>query len=149
MGKLRIYLDNCCFNRPYDDQTQERIYLEALAKMHIQQMIIDEKIEFVWSYVLEYENSRNPYSLRKTPIRDFSYLCAEFIDKSKEKEIIKLAYKIKEAGIKEKDSLHIACAIYSDCDYFITTDDRLFSYQTSKIKIQEPIQFIRETEEKL
>jgi len=26
---MRIYLDMCCFNRPYDDQTQTRIHLEA------------------------------------------------------------------------------------------------------------------------
>lgn len=24
-----IYLDNCCYNRPFDDQTQERIHLES------------------------------------------------------------------------------------------------------------------------
>ena len=47
MGKIKIYLDNCCFNRPYDDQTQERIYLESIAKMYIQQLIVDNKIEFV------------------------------------------------------------------------------------------------------
>ena len=31
----RIYLDNCCFNRPYDDQTQLNIYLETQAKLHV------------------------------------------------------------------------------------------------------------------
>ena len=30
--KLRIYLDNCCFNRPYDDQSQLRISLETQAR---------------------------------------------------------------------------------------------------------------------
>lgn len=149
MDKIKIYLDNCCFSRPYDDQTQERIYLEALAKMYIQQLIVENKIEFVWSYVLEYENSRNPYLLRKTSIRDFSYRCLEYIHKGKENEIVMLAHEIMGTGIKEKDSLHIACAIYSSCDYFITTDDRLLRYYTEKIKIQEPLQFIRETEGKL
>ena len=28
--KMRIYLDNCCFNRPYDDQSQLRILLETM-----------------------------------------------------------------------------------------------------------------------
>jgi hypothetical protein len=27
--QYKIYLDACCFNRPFDDQTQSRIYLEA------------------------------------------------------------------------------------------------------------------------
>jgi hypothetical protein len=35
----RIYLDNCCFNRPYDDQTILRNYLEAEAKTYIQLQI--------------------------------------------------------------------------------------------------------------
>lgn len=26
---MRVYLDNCCYNRPYDDQSQMRIHLEA------------------------------------------------------------------------------------------------------------------------
>jgi hypothetical protein len=25
---MKYYFDNCCFNRPYDDQTQEKIHLE-------------------------------------------------------------------------------------------------------------------------
>lgn len=27
--QLRLYLDLCCFNRPYDDQSQTRIRLET------------------------------------------------------------------------------------------------------------------------
>ena len=33
--KYKIYLDACCYNRPFDDQTQSRIYLEAQAVMTI------------------------------------------------------------------------------------------------------------------
>lgn len=32
---MRLYLDNCCFNRPYDDQSQVRVQLETLAKLHV------------------------------------------------------------------------------------------------------------------
>jgi len=28
---VRIYLDVCCLNRPFDDQTQDRIHLESEA----------------------------------------------------------------------------------------------------------------------
>ena len=28
---MAIYLDTCCLNRPFDDQTQDRIRLEAEA----------------------------------------------------------------------------------------------------------------------
>jgi hypothetical protein len=32
---MKLYLDNCCYNRPYDDQTQERIHLEGEAVLVI------------------------------------------------------------------------------------------------------------------
>jgi len=35
--KLRIYLDICTFNRPFDDQNQLKIKLETEAKLFIQQ----------------------------------------------------------------------------------------------------------------
>lgn len=36
---MKIYLDNCCFNRPFDDQIQIRIRLESEAKLKIQEEI--------------------------------------------------------------------------------------------------------------
>ncbi len=53
---LKIYLDNCCFNRPYDDQSQVRISLETQAKLYIQNLIKEDKLKLVSSYMLWYEN---------------------------------------------------------------------------------------------
>jgi hypothetical protein len=41
ISPMRVYLDNCCFNRPFDDQSQARVRLEAEAKLEIQQRIKD------------------------------------------------------------------------------------------------------------
>lgn len=38
---VRIYLDTCVYNRPFDDQTQPRIWLETLALSVIMQMIAE------------------------------------------------------------------------------------------------------------
>jgi hypothetical protein len=70
--KLKIYLDNCCLNRPYDDQTQIRISLETDAKLFIQSLIVERRISFVWSFILFYENSLNPYEARRDAILNFS-----------------------------------------------------------------------------
>jgi hypothetical protein len=48
---LRIYLDNCTFNRPFDDQNQLKIKLETEAKLYIQQAIANGTFELVWSYI--------------------------------------------------------------------------------------------------
>ena len=41
MIKNRVYLDNCCLNRPYDDQTNLNVHLEAEAKVFIQKDTFD------------------------------------------------------------------------------------------------------------
>ena len=58
---MKIYLDNCCFNRPFDDQSQIKIHIEAQAKLDIQKSIKQGKYDLVWSYILEYENEKCEY----------------------------------------------------------------------------------------
>ena len=62
---MRIYLDNCCYNRPYDDQMQLRISLETQAKLFVQDLIRNNQIELAASYMLMYENEQNPYEMKK------------------------------------------------------------------------------------
>jgi len=57
---MLIYLDNCCFNRPYDTQSSEIIKLETEAKLAIQHAIIVKKIHLAWSFMLDFENNENP-----------------------------------------------------------------------------------------
>jgi predicted nucleic acid-binding protein len=137
-----IYLDNCCFNRPFDDQSQVRIRLEAEAKLHIQDQILQKKIEFVWSYILEFENKLNPFQDRREAIQSWKLLAAKSIKESQ--EITQKANHIKGFGIKSKDALHIACAITAQCDYFLTTDDAILKKMQSysEIKVVNPLMFI-------
>lgn len=56
----KIYLDTSAYNRPFDDQTQPKIFLESQAIAIILEMVETRMVELVSSSVLEYENSRNP-----------------------------------------------------------------------------------------
>ena len=58
MRKIKIYLDNCCYNRPYDEQTQPKVVIETLAKLYIQELVLNHKLDLVWSYILKYRNDR-------------------------------------------------------------------------------------------
>ena len=53
---------------------------------------------------------------------------------------------LEELGVKSKDALHVACAIYAQCEYFLTTDDALLGKGKAipEIKIIDPPAFIRE-----
>ena len=68
---MRVYLDNCTFNRPFDDQIQIRIRLETEAKLYIQEKIRDGILELVWSYILDYENLANPFEERRNIIQNW------------------------------------------------------------------------------
>ena len=45
MLRMRVYLDNCCYNRPFDDQGQMRVRLETEAKLRIQSLMRTGEIE--------------------------------------------------------------------------------------------------------
>lgn len=141
---MRIYLNNCCYNRPYDDQSQIRISLETQAKIYIQEMIEDGKLELVSSYMLLYENSRNRFEAKRKAIEQFiKDNTTIYIDESYSKEVEKLAKEVQRTGIKSADAIHTACAILAQCEFMLTTDDRLLKYKSGGISIIDPIEFIR------
>ena len=141
---MRLYLDNCCFNRPFDDQTQIKISIETQAKLAIQSMLLNKKHTLVWSYMLEYENMQNPFDIRRESIIKWKDLAV--INVTANDDIIAVGERLAKLGLKPKDAIHIACAAYSDCDYFITTDMGIISKKLDLIKTVNPIDFIRETE---
>jgi|WetSurMetagenome_2_1015567.scaffolds.fasta_scaffold200053_2 hypothetical protein len=149
---MKIYLDNCRFNRPFDDQSQSRIRIETEAKLNIQGNIRSGKFQLVWSYILDlvwsylfdYENNKNPYSDRKAQIvRWKKYAIADIEENN---QLIEQANFLNQFGFQKIDSLHIACAIATLCDYYLTTDDKILnkSNKIATIKITDPIGFIKE-----
>lgn len=84
MDKMRIYLDNCAFNRPFDDQSQIRIRLESEAKLYIQDKIGQQEIELVWSYILDLENEQNPFEERKRAIEKWKSVAVLDIEETQE-----------------------------------------------------------------
>lgn len=141
---MKIYLDNCCYNRPYDDQSQIRISLEAQAKIYIQTMIETGNFKLVSSYMLIYENSRNRIETKRKAIEQFiKDNTAIYIDDSYSEEVEHVAIEIQQTGVKSADAIHVACAILAKCDFFITTDDRLLKDKSDSISIVDPVEFIR------
>lgn len=140
---MRIYLDNCVFNRPFDDQTQIRIRLETEAKLYIQERIRDGTLELVWSYILDYENVANPFEERRNTIQNWKARAS--IDVEADLEILMKANILREIGLQNKDVLHLACAIAAQCDYFVTTDDVILKKTVGfeDIRVIDPPGFIR------
>jgi hypothetical protein len=143
---LKIYLDNCSLNRPFDDQNQMKIYLETEAIYSVFSGIRSGRYSLSWSFMLDYEISASTYNQKKNSIikwkevaRDFCKPVESVLSKGKE---------IERLGMRRKDSLHLASAIEMQCNYFITTDKQIFNKTISGINTINPIQFVIEMEAK-
>ena len=144
---MRIYLDMCCYNRPYDDQSQIKVSLESQAKLHIQKLIQEGKLDLVTSYMLRYECSQNPYEMRRKAILQFADVNAvAYVDLNRKADVEKMAEELMQTGVKYKDACHVASAILAGCEYFISTDIRLLKHKSGRIKMVGPIEFVTERE---
>jgi predicted nucleic acid-binding protein len=139
---VKIYLDTSVYNRPFDDQTQPRIWLETLALALILQLIEAGEAILINSTVLEFENSRNPFLLRQ----DWMSRCLEQaaayqrVDES----IRERAETLEKHGLKAIDSLHVACAESAGADYFLTCDDRMLKKQKHiTVSSMNPLNFVQ------
>ena len=145
---MRIYLDNCSYNRPYDDFSQMTVNLEAQAKLHIQSWIRDGKFELVSSEILMAEVDASPFEVRRKGISEFiNENSSIHVGPSNIFKVDEMAAEIMDTGVKYKDACHVASALLAGCEYLITTDKRLLKYRSEKIKLLNPIQFVDEMEE--
>jgi len=139
---MRIYLDNCCYNRPFDDHTQVKVLIETLAKLTIQQQMREGVIEYVWSEVLDFEVGQSHFIDRKMQILPWAAGAAVQVDL--DEGIRRRAKDFESAGVKAMDSLHLACAESADCDWFFTTDRGILNKAKSltSMRVANPLEFV-------
>ena len=139
----KVYLDTSAHNRPFDDQTQPKIFLESQAVAIILQVVEAATIELVSSSVLEYENSRNPSLIKQTAMS--RYLQMAELRQKVDEAIRQRAEQLEHNGVKAVDALHIACAEAAGSDYFITCDKRLINRcSTLAMRVMNPVDFVLE-----
>lgn len=143
----RIYFDTCCLNRPFDDQTQVRIRLEAEAVLGILSRIENGDWEWIGSEVLLDEIEQTPDAQRSTRVKLLCSFVQEFVNIG-DKEI-KRAKALQKEGFQAFDALHIACAESAKADVFLSTDDRLLKQaqrvaKRLKTRVENPLVWIEE-----
>jgi len=140
---LKIYLDNCCYNRPFDNQKDRVICIETQAKMFIQSLIKYKSVELVYSAISVLEIAESPFEENRRSISCFIEENAKYyVSMESNKVAVALTDEVMQAGVKLKDASHVACAIVAQCDYLITTDKRLLKYKDERIRIVSPMDFI-------
>ena len=130
---MKIYMDNCCFNRPFDDQGSLVVQLETEAKLNVQERIKQGELDLCWSFILDYENRANPYEEVRYRINEWKYLAS--IDCDINDVITSKARSLMDLGLRHKDALHVACAIHTKADYFLTTDKKIINKQITGINV--------------
>ncbi len=145
MSGMRIYLDTSVLNRPLDDQSQVKIFLETQAFLLILTLIESQEIALVSSSVLDYENSRNSHLERANAVNLWLSLPKTY--QKLTPEIRLRAKALEEMGVKSLDALHIASAEASGSDYFLTCDKRLINgCQALDLPVLNPTYFITEVD---
>jgi len=141
---MRLYLDNCCFNRPFDDQNTLTVRLETEAKLHIQTAIRAGQYALGWSYILDYENAANPLEERRSEIQRWEEFADSFVAETP--TILTMMKEFVAVGIKPLDALHIACAQALDCQCFLTVDKGILkkAKAVTRIQVLNPIDFVIE-----
>ena len=144
---MKIYLDVCCLNRPFDDSTQDRIRLESEAILTILERCLSGNWSLVISEITEAEIDRIPNNDRKQKVRSLLLIHREYrmVDTSIEKR----AKEIQKLTVKAYDALHIACAEKSKVDIFLTTDDSLLNKVSRnrhalKVRLENPLKWLTE-----
>lgn len=141
---MRIYLDNCCFGRPFDNQNFPRIADETTAIIFIREQIKSGKLEMATSYMLHHENLQCSFELRRRSVERFLKTYSSiYISINFAESVTAKAEEFISAGIKEKDACQVASAILARCDYFLTVDDRLLKLNSDEIVLINPVDFIR------
>ena len=139
---MRIYMDACCLNRPFDDLSQARNYFEAEAILSIISRCENGEWSLISSGIIDYELSRISDSEKSVQIQDIYSCAAEHVELTQAAE--KRAAYFREHGIKLYDSLHLALAEESAADVLLTTDDKFLKRAnelTLTVKVFNPVKF--------
>jgi predicted nucleic acid-binding protein len=143
----KIYFDTCCLNRPFDDQTQVRIRLEAEAVLGILGRIENGELEWIGSEVLMDEIAQTFDAQRLIRVKLLSSFVQEIVEVTIKE--VKRAKELQKEGFQQYDALHIACAENAKADLFLSTDDRLLKRakrvsKRLKIRVANPLDWVAE-----
>lgn len=143
----KVYLDVCCLNRPFDDQTQARIRLEAEAVLMILAQCEIDDWDWLGSKVIDLEIQLTPDPERRRRV----YLLASHIHRSVDvgRPEIERAQQFEAWGISAFDALHLACAESGEADVFLTTDDQLLRKSAIhakelRVRVENPLVWLKE-----
>jgi predicted nucleic acid-binding protein len=143
----KVYLDVCCLNRPFDDQQQDRVHLEAEAVLLILKRCESGEWHWVSSAVLSYEVDKIPNWERRNRVKELLRGAKEVLPLSD--SAVERGEELKGLGLRTYDALHVACAEQASVNILLTTDDRLVraaarNADKLKVPVKNPLTWLQE-----
>jgi predicted nucleic acid-binding protein len=147
MNSMKIYLDVCCLNRPFDDQTQDRIHLEAEAILAVFNYSRMSGWSVIGSDAIDFEIGRMPDHDKRLKVQILSTLHDVYV--KVDAGVERRAMELKQVGLQTLDALHVSCAERAKAEVFLTTDDHLLSKAVQnkkilKVRIENPLRWVTE-----
>ncbi len=144
---MKVYFDVCCLNRPFDDQKQDRVHLEAEAILSVLKHIDEGEWELVSSDAVIYEINKTADAERRERLLSINNSAQSYV--VVDKTIFERGAVIQEMGFTTYDAMHIACAESVQVDIFLSTDKKLINKalrNKSKlfVAIENPLAWIQE-----
>jgi predicted nucleic acid-binding protein len=144
---MKIYMDVCCLSRPFDNLSQPRIRLEAIAVTDILDRCRSDQWALAASEVLDFELSAIQDSEKMMRVREMYSLAKNWLPVTA--PIKARAISLQSQGLSFFDSLHMALAEASSQDIFLTTDDKLLKRANKidlNIRAANPVVWFMEVE---
>lgn len=120
---MRLFLDTCSLNRPWDDQGQIRVHREAESVLFLIEEALDGRIELVTSDYLVHEIMQITDQQRRD--RVMALLDAASLHVQASDDLVRRAAEFASYAITGYDALHLAAAEFAACSWVVTTDDKL------------------------
>lgn len=133
---MNVYLDNCCMNRLFDDQSNRRVRFESEAVKVILSFCDQRR----WHNIAQFEVEQIPDEERRKKLQLLMGQTDEVV--KIDKTISSRAKELEEQGIQAFDALHLACA-EDGADVFLTVDDNLLKQalgiEDLKVSVNNPV----------
>jgi predicted nucleic acid-binding protein len=143
---MRIYFDTCTLQRPLDDRSQARVFLEAEAILALLALCDAGSATLVTSDIVSYETQNNPYPQKRAFVEKLTRQAGEYIILTD--AIEQAAHRYAQAGIKAVDALHLAAAESAGVTYLCTCDDRFYrrtlQLDQLTLKVRLPLALVQE-----
>ena len=139
---MKIYMDVCSLNRPFDSQDDERVRIEADAVLSILRKCEDGRWTLLGSEIIEYEISKSPDFEKREKVELLYSISKDRIIMNE--KILERAKELERISFSGYDALHIASAEYGGADVFLTTDDGIIrkakkNINIIRVKVENPV----------